>query len=110
MNRQSHHSQFLLQKDIDVVRNKNKLDNLQRSIDDLWNSDGERTLSESWSGASRFRILNKSPFQGDSWVAGGLTKKQVTSRPEMIRPGVVSSLSKCAQQKQSSNEILKNPK
>ena len=99
-----------LKKDIDVVRNKKQIGNLQRGIDDLGNSDGKRTLSESWSAAPRFRILNKGPPQGDSRVDGRLTKTQVTSRPEMIRPEVLSSMSKCAQQKQSSNEMLKNPK
>ena len=94
---------------MDVVRKK--LDKfLQRGIDDSGNSDGKRTLSESWSGAPRFRILNKGPPQGDSWVDGRLTKTQVTSRPEMIGPEVWSSMSKCAQKKAKQQRDIEKPK
>ena len=71
-------------------------------VDDLWNID------ESWSGSTRFRILNKRPHQGYSRVDERLTKTQVTSRPETIWPGVLSSILKmCSKRKQSSNGKLK---
>ena len=76
------------------------LDNLEEnSVDELRNIDGNRILSESWSGSTRFRILNKRPPQGYSWVGGRLTKTQVTSRPETNWPEVRSSLSKTVQKK-----------
>ena len=56
--------------------------------------DANETLSENWSGSTRFRILNKRPPK--SWVGTPLTNTQVTSRLDTIWPEVWSSMSKCA--------------
>ena len=74
----------ILWKDIDVLRQTTTtLDILgENSVDDVWNIVGHRILSDSWSGSTRFHILNKRPPQGYSWVDGGWTITQVTSRPE----------------------------
>ena len=74
---------------------------LEYSIDGTL-TDVEFSL-KSLSGSTRFRILNKRPVQGCSRVDLRMTKTQVISRPE-----VWSSISKCAQKKESSNEVLKN--
>ena len=42
----------------------------------------EIEFSEGWIVPTRFRILNNRPHQGYSWVDGGLTEAQVTSRPD----------------------------
>ena len=88
-------------KDLDVVRPKEtNLDSVkENSTDDVWNIDGHRILSERPSVSTRFRILNKRPPQGCSWVDGRLTKTKVTSRPGTISLEVWSSVSKCAQKK-----------
>ena len=51
---------------IDVVRQtKSNLYTLEVSgITGLWNIDGNRILSESWSGSTRFRILDRTTTQG----------------------------------------------
>ena len=96
----------------DVVRRtKTYLDTVEDSnFDDLWNTDGHRIPSESWSGSTKFRILNSRPPKGYPWVDGRLTKKQVTARPEVIWPEVWSSMSKCAQENARPEcEIWTNP-
>ena len=66
---------------IEVARQTNTKLNIleENSIDDLWNIDGRRTLSESWSGSTRFRILNKRPAQGAThgWTVDCAQKKAV---------------------------------
>ena len=106
--KESHHFR-IPSKYLDVVsKQKTNLDKAEEnSIDDSWNIDGNRILSESWSGSTRFRILRKHAPQGYSWVDGRLTKTQVTSRPETIWPEVWPSMSKMLiKRKQSSNECI----
>ena len=78
---------FLLEY-IDVVRQtKTNLDILEETIvDDVWNIDAKRHLSENWSGSVAFRILNESPLKCYSWEDGRWTKTQVTSKLETIWP------------------------
>ena len=80
-------------------------------IGDTWNINGDRNLSENWSGGStRIRILHKRPHQGCASVDGGLTKTQVTSRPETIWPVMCSSMSRCAQKKAKQQCNIEKPK
>ena len=66
-------------KNIDVGRQtRTNLDNAEESrINDSWNIEGHGIFSGSWSGSTRFRILNKRPPQGYSWVDGRLTKNTI---------------------------------
>ena len=62
-------------------KTKTSLDVLQEAtIDDYWNMDGDKSLSEPWIGVTRFALLNKNPPERYIWVLGRLTKKQVTAR------------------------------
>ena len=36
----------------------------EATIDDYWNLDGDKSLSEPWIGVSRFEFLNKNPPEG----------------------------------------------
>ena len=67
---------------MDVQRQtKTSLDVLHvATIDDFWNMDGEKSLSELEIGVTRFALLNENPPEGHAWVKCRLTKKQVTSR------------------------------
>ena len=65
----------------------------------MYGTDGNKISYESCIGPTRFRILNKRPHQGYSWVDGRLTKTPVTSRPQAIWPDVWLSVPKCAQNK-----------
>ena len=37
---------------------------LEKNIDDYWNVDGERELSDRWTGLTRFTILSEKPPDG----------------------------------------------
>ena len=73
---------------IDVTRSTDTtLDvRLEKSIDDCWNVDGDRELSDTWTGFTRFTILSKKPQDGYTWFGERLTRKQTTSRPDNFWP------------------------
>ena len=53
----------------------------EKRIDDYWNIDGSRDLSDPWTGVSQFIPLEEKPPNGYMWSEGRLTRKQLTSRP-----------------------------
>ena len=55
----------------------------ERRIDDYWNIDGSRNLSVSWTGFTRFTLLEEKPPDGHMWSGERLTRK-LTSRPEHL--------------------------
>ena len=73
---------------IDVSRTTHtNLDVLQeRRIDDYWNIDGSRDLSDSWTGFTQFISLEEKASYGYMWSGVRLTKRQVTSRPDHLWP------------------------
>ena len=70
---------------IDVSRTtRSNLDVMQeRRIDDYWNIDGSRDLSDSWTGFTHFTLLEEKLPEGKMWSGERLTKRQATSRPEI---------------------------
>ena len=58
----------------------------ERRIDDTWNIDGSRDLSHSWIGFTHFTLLEEKPPDGNFWSGGRLTKRQATSRPDLLWP------------------------
>ena len=89
------HSLFLL-KFIDVSRTTHtNLDVMQeRRIDDNWNIDGSRDLSDSWTGFTQFTLLDEKPSDGFMWSGRRLTKGQATSRPDHLWPELWKSMGK----------------
>ena len=73
---------------IDVSRTTHtNLDVMQESrIDDYWNIDGSRDLSDSWTGFTQFTLLSEKPPDGYMWSGERLTKRQATSRPDHLWP------------------------
>ena len=69
---------------IDVTTaTETNLDVLQeRDIDDYWNVDANRSLSDSWKGFTKFTLLKEKPPKGYLWSGRRLTKIQATARPE----------------------------
>ena len=67
---------------------------LERSIDDCWNIEGDRDLSDAWTGFTRFTLLDERPPEGCSW-----TKKQTTSRPDHLWPETWKIMSDTEHQK-----------
>ena len=87
---------------IDVSRTtRTNLDVKQESrIDDHWDIDGSRNLSDSWTGFTQFILLEeKSP---DGYMCSGekLTRKQLTSRPDHLWPEIWKTMGKNAKLKE----------
>ena len=73
---------------------------LERRIDDYWNIEGDRDLAGSWTGFTRFTMLEEKPPDGYTWSEGQLTKKQSTSRPDYLMPEIWKVMSEAAQGKE----------
>ena len=73
---------------IDVSRTTHtNLDVMQESrIDDYWNIDGSRDLSDSWTGFTQFTQLSEVSPEGYMWSERRLTKRRATSRPDYLWP------------------------
>ena len=53
-------------------------------MDDCWNIDGSRDLSDSWTGFTQFTLLRGKLPEGFLWSGWRLTKRQATSRPDHL--------------------------
>ena len=80
---------------IDLIRRtRTTLDVLQESrIDDAWNVDGGRELSEPWTDFTQFTMLNEKLPDGHVWSGERLTKIQATTRPDHLWPEIWSGVS-----------------
>ena len=87
---------------IDVSRTTHTcLDVMQeRRIDDYWNIDGSRDLSDSWTGFTHFALLDEKALDGYTWSGERLTRKQLTSRPDHLWPELWKSMEKNAKLKE----------
>ena len=56
----------------------------EKRIDDYWNIDGSRNLSDSWTGFTQFTLLEEKPPDGYMWSRGRLTRNQLTSRSDHL--------------------------
>ena len=74
------------QRSIDVVRTTHTtLDVLQESrIDHYRNVDVDRSLSDSWTGFTKFTTLNEKPLDGYVWSGRRLAKTPATTRPDHL--------------------------
>ena len=97
---------------IDVSRTtRTNLDVMQESrIDDYWNIDGSRDLSDSWTGFTQFTLLSEKPPEGCMWSGERLTKRQATSRPDHLRPELWIKMGRNAKLKEKHTWSNKKPK
>ena len=97
---------------IDVSRTtRTNLDVMQeRRIDDYWNVDGSRDLSDSWTGFIQFSLLEEKPLDGFLWSGERLTKWQVTSRPDYLWPELWTKLGSNAKLKEKQKCSNEKPK
>ena len=96
---------------IDVSRTtRTNLDVKQeKRIDDYWNIDGSRDLSDPWTGFTQFTLLEEQPPDGYMWSGARLTRKPLRSRPDHLWPELWKSMGKHAKLKEKqkwSNEKL----
>ena len=68
----------------------------EKRIDDYWNVDGSRDLSDPCTGFSQFILLEEKPPDGYMWSGERLTRKQLTSRPDHLWPELWDKMGKNA--------------
>ena len=87
---------------IDVTRTTHtNLDvKLEKRIDDYWNIDGSRDLSDPWTGFTQFTLLDEKAPDGYTWSRERLTREQLTSRPDHLWPDLWKSMGKNAKLKE----------
>ena len=97
---------------IDVSRTTNtNLDVKQeKRIDDYWNIDGSRDLSDPWTGFTQFTLLEEKPPNGCMWSGERLTRKQLTSRPHHLWPDLWIKFGRKAQLKERHKWSNEKPK
>ena len=81
----------------------------ERRIDDYWNIDGSRDLSDLWTGFTQVTLLDEKAPDGYMWSGWIFTRKQLTSRPDHLWPELWKSMGKHAKLKEKqmwSNEKL----
>ena len=69
----------------------------EKRIDDYWNVDGSRDLSDPWRGFTQFTLLEEEPPDGYMWSGSW---KQLTSRPDHLWPELWKSMGKHAKLKE----------
>ena len=97
---------------LDVTRTTHtNLDVLQESrTDDCWNVNADPSLSDSWTGFTKFPILSEKPPEGYTGSGRRLTKIQATARPENLWPEVWSKMGEAAQKKEEQGWPIEKPK
>ena len=68
----------------------------EKRIDDYWNIDGSRDLSDSFTGFTQFTVLEEKPPDGFLWSRERLTKRQVSSRPDHLWPELWTGMARNA--------------
>ena len=72
----------------------------EKRIDDYWNIDGSRDLSDYWTGFTQFLLLEEKPPWGYMWFGRRLSRKQLTSRPDHFWPELWDKMGKGAKLKE----------
>ena len=74
------------------------------------NKDGDRELSVTWTGFTRFTLLKEIPPDGFSWSGRRLTRKQTTSRPDKLWPEMWKLMSDASKRKEMQKWAIEKPK
>ena len=72
----------------------------EKRIDDYWNIDGSRDLSDYLTGFTQFALLEEKPPDGYMCSRRRLTRKQLTSRPDYLWPELWEKMGKNAKLKE----------
>ena len=79
-------------------------------IDDYWNIDGSRDLSDPWKGFAQFTLSDEKPPDGYMWSGGKLTKRQATSRPYHSWPELWRGKARNAKLREKYKWAIEKPK
>ena len=82
----------------------------EKRIDDYWNIDGSRDLSDLWTGFTQFTLLEEKPPDGNMWSGWRLTRKQLTSRPDHLWPELWTELERNDKLKEKQKWSNEKPK
>ena len=82
----------------------------ERRIDDYWNIDGSRDLSDPWTSFTQFTLLEEKAPDGYMWSGERLTKRQVTSRPDHLWPELWIKMGRNAKLKEKHKWSDEKPK
>ena len=96
----------------DVARSTNtNLDVMQeKRIDDYWNVDENRGLSDPWTGFTKFTVLKEKLSKGYVWSGERLTKIQTTTRPDHVWQEVWTKIGKSAEKREKQEWANEKPK
>ena len=83
---------------------------MEKHIEDYWNADGEREFSDSWTGFTRFILLNERSPDGCTWSGRRLTRKQTTSKPDNVWPDMWKHVSDASDRKAKQKWAIEKPK
>ena len=86
--------------DVSITTHTNLDVKQERRIDDYWKIDGSRDVYDSWTGFTQFTLLEEKPPDGYMWSSERLTRKQLTSRPDFLRPELWIKLGRNAKLKE----------
>ena len=80
----------------------------EKRIDDYWNIDGSRDLSDLWTVFTQFTLLEEKPTNGYVWSGERSTRKQLTSRPDHLWPELREKMGKNAKLKEKQSGHTKS--
>ena len=72
---------------------------MEKHIEDYWNVNGEREVSETWTGFTRFVLRKEGPPEGYTWSGERLTRKETTSRLDDVLPDMWKFMCEAAKKK-----------
>ena len=82
----------------------------ERRINDYWNIDGSRDLSDSRTGFTQLTFLGEKPPDGYMWSGVRLTRRQLTSRPNHLWPELWIKMGRNAKLKEKHKWFDEKPK
>ena len=72
--------------------------------------DGEKELSDAWTGFTRFVLLKERPPEGYTWSGEGPTRKQTTSRPDDVWPDMWTFMTDAPKNEAKRTWAIEKPK
>ena len=81
-----------------------------KNIDDYWNVDGGKELSDAWTCFKMFMLLIERPPDGFSWSGERLMREQTTSRPDNVWPDMWKHMSDAPKSKAKQKWAIEKPR
>ena len=82
----------------------------ERRIDDCWNIDGSRDLSDSWTGFTQFTLLEEKPPDGYMWSGGETDKKSADIQARLFMARTLDEIGKKCQAEEKHKWAIEKPK